>query len=87
MSGNCCDIIMFLRDAGYEVHVDQGENHLGMLYAKNPHFTAGSPIFKAVQKKRYQALYRALKKSLTAPESAVAMDSERSHIEQSVGTP
>ena len=48
---------------------------------------AGSPIFKAVQKKRYQALYRALKKSLTAPESAVAMDSERSHIEQSVGTP
>jgi hypothetical protein len=33
------DIITFLRDAGYEVHVDHGENHLGMLYAKNTHFT------------------------------------------------
>jgi FkbM family methyltransferase len=33
------DIIKFLRDAGYEVHVDHGENHLGMLYAKNTHFT------------------------------------------------
>ena len=33
------DIITFLRDAGYDVHVDHGENHLGMLYAQNPHFT------------------------------------------------
>ena len=33
------DITKFLRDAGYEVHVDHGENHVGMLYAKNPHFT------------------------------------------------
>ena len=50
-------------------------------------YTPNSPIFKAVQKKRYKALYRALKKSPTAPESAVAAGSERSHIEQSVGTP
>ena len=35
------DIIKFLRDAGYEVHVDHGKNNLGMLYAKNPHFTKG----------------------------------------------
>jgi hypothetical protein len=33
------DIAQFLRDAGYEVHVDNGENNLGMLYAKNTHFT------------------------------------------------
>jgi len=32
-------IAQFLRDAGYEVHVDHGENNLGMLYAKNTHFT------------------------------------------------
>jgi FkbM family methyltransferase len=32
------DIIKFLRDAGYEVHVDNGNNNLGMLYAKNTHF-------------------------------------------------
>ncbi|HSF30005.1 MAG TPA: FkbM family methyltransferase, partial [Candidatus Tectomicrobia bacterium] len=44
------DIITFLREAGYEVHVDHGENHLGMLYAKNTHFTKGivaSPPEKA----------------------------------------
>jgi FkbM family methyltransferase len=35
------DITKFLRDAGYEVHVDNGNNNLGMLYAKNPHFTKG----------------------------------------------
>ena len=33
------EITTFLREAGYEVHVDHGENHLGMLYAKNTHFT------------------------------------------------
>ena len=49
--------------------------------------TPGSPIFKAVQQKRYKALYRALKESPTAPESAVAAGSERSHIERSVGAP
>src|SRR5262249_48708502 len=46
----------------------------------------GSPIFKAVQKKWSPALYRVLAKSPTAPESAVAAGSERSHIAQSVGT-
>jgi FkbM family methyltransferase len=35
------DITKFLRDAGYEVHVDNGENNVGMLYAKNTHFTKG----------------------------------------------
>jgi FkbM family methyltransferase len=35
------EIIAFLREAGYEVQVEHGENHLGMLYAKNPHFTQG----------------------------------------------
>ena len=42
------DIITFLREAGYEVHVDHGENHVGMLYAKNTHFTKGivaSPVW------------------------------------------
>jgi FkbM family methyltransferase len=33
------EITMFLSNAGYEVHVDNGENNLGMLYAKNTHFT------------------------------------------------
>jgi FkbM family methyltransferase len=32
------EITTFLRDAGYEVQVEKGENHLGMLYAKNPKF-------------------------------------------------
>jgi hypothetical protein len=45
----------------------------------------GSPIFKAVQKKRCEALYRALKKSLKPPESAVGAGAERSHVERSVG--
>jgi len=49
--------------------------------------TPGSPIFKAVQKKQYKALYRALKESPTAPESAVAAGSEWSYIERSVGAP
>ena len=35
------EIIKFLRDAGYEVHVDNGNNNLGMLYAKNLNFTKG----------------------------------------------
>src|SRR4030095_3254520 len=35
------DIITFLREAGYEVHVEHGENKLGMLYAKNTNFTKG----------------------------------------------
>jgi FkbM family methyltransferase len=35
------DITKFLREAEYEVHVDHGENNLGMLYAKNTHFTKG----------------------------------------------
>jgi hypothetical protein len=29
------DIIKFLRDAGYEVHVDHGENHLGRVSISN----------------------------------------------------
>jgi FkbM family methyltransferase len=33
------EIITFLREAGYEVHVDHGENHLSMLYTTNTHFT------------------------------------------------
>jgi hypothetical protein len=32
------DITKFLSDAGYEVHVDNGKDNLGMLYAKNIHF-------------------------------------------------
>jgi FkbM family methyltransferase len=32
------DITTFLREAGYEVHVENGQNHLGMLYAKNTNF-------------------------------------------------
>jgi FkbM family methyltransferase len=35
------DITKFLRDAGYEVHVDNGKNNVGMLYAKNTHFNKG----------------------------------------------
>jgi FkbM family methyltransferase len=35
------EIITFLCEAGYDVHVEHGENHLGMLYAKNPHFVKG----------------------------------------------
>ena len=31
-------IIKFLSDAGYDVHVDHGKHHLGMLYAKNTNF-------------------------------------------------
>src|SRR5262249_35160456 len=61
----------------------------GLLFRRiNPLFISpGSPIFKAVQKKRYKALYRALKESPTAPKSAVAAGSERSHIAPSVGAP
>jgi len=33
------EIIKFLSEAGYKVHGDHGENNLGMLYAKNTHFT------------------------------------------------
>jgi FkbM family methyltransferase len=36
------DIITFLCDAGYEIHVENGQNNLGMLYAKNTNFTKGS---------------------------------------------
>jgi hypothetical protein len=35
------DIIKFLRDVGYEVHVENGDNNLGMLYAKNTNFKKG----------------------------------------------
>ena len=49
--------------------------------------TPGSLIFKAVQKKWYKALYRALKESPTAPKFAVAAGSERSHIARAVGAP
>jgi FkbM family methyltransferase len=35
------DITKFLCDAGYEVHVDDGNNNLGMLYAKNTNFKKG----------------------------------------------
>jgi hypothetical protein len=38
--------------------------------------TPGSPIFKAVQKKRYKALYRALTNSPKSPEYAVGAGSE-----------
>src|SRR5712691_7048256 len=47
----------------------------------NP-WSYGSPIFKAVQKKRYKALYRALTKSPKSPEYAVGAGSEPSHIAQ-----
>ncbi len=40
--------------------------------------TYGSPIFKAVPKKRCKALYRALKKSPKSPELAVGAGSEPS---------
>lgn len=35
------EIITFLREMGYAVHVEYGEQHMGMLYAINPHFTKG----------------------------------------------
>jgi hypothetical protein len=44
-----------------------------------------SPLFKAVLKKRCKVLYRALKKSLKPPKSAVGAASERSHADRSVG--
>src|SRR6266852_3888905 len=50
-------------------------------------FTYGSPIFKAVPKKQCKALYRALTKSLTSPESAVGEGSGRSNVEGSVAVP
>ena len=34
-------IITFVREMGYAVHVEYGEQHMGMLYAINPHFTKG----------------------------------------------
>ena len=49
--------------------------------------THGSPIFKAVQKKRDKALCRVLQKSPIAPECAAGGDAERSHIAPSVGLP
>ena len=49
--------------------------------------TYGSPIFKAVQKKRYKALYRGLKKSPKSLECAVGADSKPSHVDRSVGIP
>src|SRR6266446_567759 len=52
------------------------------------HVTAyGSPIFKAVPKKRCKALYRALKKSPKSPELAVGAGSEPSYVDRSVGAP
>src|SRR5262245_6409602 len=47
--------------------------------------TDGSPIFKVVQKKRCKVLYRALKKSLKPPKSAVGVGSEQLHADRSVG--
>ena len=48
-------------------------------------YADSSPIFKAVPKKRSKVLYRALKKSLKPPKSAVGAGSERSHAARSVG--
>lgn len=50
-------------------------------------FTYGSPIFKAVPKKRCKALYRALKKSPKSPELAVGAGSEPSYVDRSAGAP
>src|SRR2546428_13210855 len=47
----------------------------------------GSPIFKAVPKKRCKALYRALKKSPKSPELAVGAGSEPSYVDRSVWAP
>src|SRR6516165_10342174 len=49
--------------------------------------THGSPIFRAVQKKWCTALYRALMKNPTTPESAVGAGSEPSYVERAVGVP
>jgi FkbM family methyltransferase len=38
------EITKFLRDAGYEVHVDNGDNNVGMLYAKNTNFKKGEYV-------------------------------------------
>src|SRR5712691_491152 len=46
--------------------------------------TPGSPIFKAVQKKRGKALCRALTKSPQPPESAVGEGAEPSEVDRSV---
>jgi transposase-like protein len=50
-------------------------------------YTPGSPIFKAVQKKQYKALYRALTKSPKSPEYAVGACSELLYVDRSVGAP
>ena len=49
--------------------------------------THGSPMFRAVQKKWCTALYRALMKNPTTPESAVGAGSEPSYVERAVGVP
>jgi FkbM family methyltransferase len=43
------EIITFLREAWYEVHVENGENNLGMLYAKNRNFKKGICIHPPVK--------------------------------------
>src|SRR6266567_7499575 len=57
--------------------------HLAWYYR----ISYGSPIFKAVPKKRCKALYRALKKSPKSPELAVGAGSEPSYVDRSVGAP
>ena len=50
------EIIKFLRAAGYEVHVDNGHNNLGMLYATNTKFKKGILAYPPEQAQREQAL-------------------------------
>src|SRR6266571_4430532 len=49
-------------------------------------YTYGSPIFKAVQKKQYKALYREPTRSPISPEDAVGVGSKWCCVDRSVGT-
>src|SRR4029434_10965735 len=51
------DITKFLRDAGYEVHVDNGKDNLGMLYAKNTNFKKGVFAYPPQKDRVAQTMY------------------------------
>ena len=67
--------------------LETGDKKKGYRVVAISLYTPGSPIFKAVQKKRCKALCRALKKSPKSPESAVGAGSEPSYVDRSVGAP
>ena len=78
--------------SGTEFNVDEARGLTGycdyiLSRSKEQLTTHGSPIFRAVQKKWCTALYRALMKNPTTPESAVGAGSEPSYVERAVGVP